>query len=170
MRFIKTPVEGAWIVELAPHQDPRGSFARIYCEQAFADAGIDFRPVQVNLSTNPEPYTLRGLHYQRAPHGEAKYVQCMAGRLYDVAVDLRPASPTYLAHIGVELVAGGNRLLYIPAGCAHGYLTLAPDSALYYQVSHPYVAEAGAGVRWDDPAFGINWPATPQAIADRDAL
>lgn len=169
MRFIKTAVEGAWIVELAPHQDPRGSFARVYCEQAFADAGIDFRPRQINLSLNPAPFTLRGLHYQHAPYGEAKYVQCVAGRLYDVAVDLRPESPTYLAHVGVELVAGGNRLLYSPAGCAHGYLTLEPGSALHYQVSHPYVADAGAGVRWDDPAFGIQWPAAPQEIAERDA-
>jgi dTDP-4-dehydrorhamnose 3,5-epimerase len=169
MRFHETAIAGAFVVELTPHEDARGSFARVYCEQAFADAGIAFRPVQVNLSRNPLPFTLRGMHYQHAPHGEAKYVHCVAGRLFDVAVDLRPGSPSYLKHVGVELVAGGNRLFYIPDGCAHGYLTLEPDSALHYQVSHPYVAAAGAGVRWDDPVFDITWPAVPQVINPRDA-
>ena len=169
MRFVETAIMGAFVVDLVPHADARGSFARVYCETAFAEAGIDFRPVQVNLSRNPLPFTLRGMHYQHAPHGEAKYVQCVAGRLFDVAVDLRPGSPSYLASVGVELAAGENRLFYIPEGCAHGYLTLEADSALHYQVSHAYVAEAGAGVRWDDPAFAIQWPAVPQVINSRDA-
>jgi dTDP-4-dehydrorhamnose 3,5-epimerase len=169
MRFHPTAIDGAWRIELAPHLDPRGSFARVYCAAAFAEAGIDFRPVQVNLSKNPQSHTLRGLHYQHAPHFEAKYVQCVAGRLYDVAVDLRPGSPTYLAYAGFELSAAGTTLFYIPEGCAHGYLTLEPDSALFYQVSHPYVPDAGAGVRWNDPAFGIDWPAVPRHIAERDA-
>ena len=169
MKFNPTAIHGAFLIDLAPATDDRGSFSRIFCEKTFADAGIDLRPVQTNLSRNPLAATLRGLHFQREPHGEAKLVQCVRGRIHDVAVDLRPGSPTYLAHVAVTLSPDAQRLFHIPAGCAHGYLTLEPHSDVLYQVSAAYAPAAASGVRWNDPAFGIAWPRAPAAIADRDA-
>lgn len=169
MKFNPTAIDGAFIIDLAPARDARGSFARIFCEEAFAAAGVPLRPVQVNLSKNPIAGTLRGLHFQSEPHGEAKLVQCVRGRIFDVAVDLRPESPTYLATVGVELSPDAERLFHIPAGCAHGYLTLEPESDVLYQVSAAYAPAAASGVRWNDPAFGIQWPVEPVSIVDRDA-
>lgn len=169
MRFVATAVEGVFVVEREVHADARGSFERSFCENAFAGAGIDFRAVQLNLSRNPHAGTLRGMHYQPAPHGEAKLVQCVRGRIFDVAIDLRPDSPTYLAHAGVVLDAFEPRSFFIPEGCAHGFLTLADDSDVLYHMGSAFVAGVGAGVRWDDPKFGIDWPAAPRLISDRDA-
>jgi dTDP-4-dehydrorhamnose 3,5-epimerase len=169
MKFNPTAIDGAFIIDLAPARDERGSFSRIFCTDSFAKAGAPLRPVQVNLSKNPLAGTLRGLHFQVEPHGEIKLVQCVRGRIFDVAVDLRPASPTYLASVGVELFPDAERLFHIPAGCAHGYLTLEPDSDVLYQVSAAYAPAAASGVRWNDPAFGIDWPMQPVSIADRDA-
>jgi dTDP-4-dehydrorhamnose 3,5-epimerase len=169
MKFNPTAIDGAFIIDLAPARDERGSFSRIFCEDSFARAGAPLRPVQVNLSKNPLAGTLRGLHFQVEPHGEIKLVQCVRGRIFDVAVDLRPASPTYLAHVAVELSPDAERLFHIPAGCAHGYLTLEPESDVLYQVSAAYAPGSASGVRWDDPAFGIHWPIPPVSIADRDA-
>ena len=169
MRFVPTAVEGAFIVELEPQIDDRGSFARTFCETEFAAAGIDFRPVQLNLSRNPRGNTLRGLHLQNDPHGEAKLVQCVRGQIFDVAVDLRPASPTFRAHATVELDANEDWLFYIPQGCAHGFLTLAADSDVLYHMGTAFVPGVARGVRWDDPAFDIAWPVRPKVISDRDA-
>ena len=123
----------------------------------------------MNVSHNRDAFTLRGMHYQAAPHGESKIVHCVRGRIFDVAVDLRPGSASYLKWVGVELAPQLRRLLFIPDGCAHGFLTLEASSDIVYAMGHPFVAEAGRGVRWNDPAFGIEWPQTPRIISERDA-
>lgn len=169
MRMVPTAIDGAFFVELDAHSDERGAFARTYCADAFRDFGIPFEPIQCNISRNPGRGTLRGLHLQRPPHEEAKLVQCVRGRVFDVAVDLRRSSTTFQAAVGVELAADGDRLFYIPEGCAHGFLTLEPDSDVFYYMGSPYVPGAATGVRWDDPAFGIAWPERPRLISDRDA-
>ncbi|WP_439534554.1 dTDP-4-dehydrorhamnose 3,5-epimerase family protein [Polymorphobacter sp.] len=169
MRFEPTAIAGAWIVHTAPHVDARGSFARTFCAAEFAAAGIDFTPVQLNLSRNPHRHTLRGLHGNHPPHEEAKLVQCVRGHVFDVAVDLRPGSPTRLAHVGVDLPASGDTLFYIPPGCLHGFLTLTPDSDVLYHMGSAHMAGAGYGLRWNDPALGIAWPAAPALISERDA-
>lgn len=169
MRFLPTAIEGAWFVETDIASDARGGFARTWCRDAFAEAGIAFDPVQSSLSTNPARGTLRGLHYQRAPHEEAKLVQCVAGSMFDVAVDLRRGSPSFGKAAWTTLSAGGTRLFYIPRGCAHGFLTLAPDTGISYLIDTAFVPEAAAGVRWNDPAFGIDWPEAPALMSDRDA-
>jgi dTDP-4-dehydrorhamnose 3,5-epimerase len=169
MRFAATPIDGAFIVDLDMHADARGSFGRIFCGDDFRAAGIAFRVAQANLSRNAARHTLRGLHSQSPPHEEAKLVQCARGALFDVAVDLRPHSPTRGAVAAVELDAARDRLFYIPEGCAHGFLTLAPETDLVYYMGRAFVAGAGIGVRWDDPAFAIPWPARPEVISDRDA-
>jgi dTDP-4-dehydrorhamnose 3,5-epimerase len=168
MRFVPTRIEGVTIVELEPRRDERGRFVRTFCETEFAAAGLPFRVVQANLSTNAAALTLRGLHFQRAPHGEPKIVSCVRGRIFDVAVDIRPDSATYLQWEAVELAAGLDRILYLGDGTAHGFLTLEPDSEVHYLMGAPYVAEAADGLRWDDPAIGILWPAVPAVISERD--
>lgn len=169
MRFLSTAIVGAYVVEADPLTDARGSFARLYCADVFRDAGLTFTPVQTNISHNSVAATLRGLHYQVAPHGEAKLVQCVRGCIFDVAVDLRPESSSFRAVAAVELIAGCDRGFYIPDGCAHGFLTLVDESDVYYCMGSPYVAGSGRGVRWDDPALGIHWPTEPQLISPRDA-
>jgi dTDP-4-dehydrorhamnose 3,5-epimerase len=168
MRFIPTRIDGVTIIELEPLRDERGSFARTFCEEQFAAAGLAFHAVQANLSTNREALTLRGLHFQRAPHGEPKIVTCVRGRIFDVAVDARPGSPTYLSWEAIELAPGLNRTVYLGEGIAHGFLTLEPGSTVHYLMGAPYVADAASGLRWDDPAIGINWPSAPVVISERD--
>jgi dTDP-4-dehydrorhamnose 3,5-epimerase len=168
MRFVPTRIEGVTIVELETRLDERGGFARTFCEREFAEAGLSFRIVQANLSTNTAPLTLRGLHFQRAPHGEPKIISCPRGRIFDVAVDIRPDSITYLEWQGFELGADLDRILCLGEGIAHGFLTLEPDSAVHYLMGAPYVAESAAGLRWDDPAIGIAWPSEPETISERD--
>lgn len=168
MRFVPTRIEGVKIVQLEPAWDDRGSFARTFCEREFAEAGLPFRIVQANASTNIAAHTLRGLHYQRDPHGEPKIVSCVRGRIFDVAVDVRPDSPTYLVWEGIELGPGLDRMLCLSEGIAHGYLTLEPDSEVHYLMGASYVAEAADGFRWDDPAISIAWPAEPAIISERD--
>lgn len=169
MRFSKTAVDGVLLIDLDAAEDARGFFARAFCEEEFARAGIALRARQVSLSHNRAALTLRGLHYQAAPHEETKLVHCVRGRIFDVAVDLRPASATYRRWTAAELSPAARRMLYIPKGCAHGFLTLEADSDILYVMGADFVAEAGRGVRWNDPAFGIDWPAAPQVIAERDA-
>lgn len=169
MRFEPLPVAGAYRVLLEVHGDARGGFARTFCVDDFAAAGIDFAPVQCNLSRNPTQGTLRGLHFQMPPHEEAKLVQCTRGAVFDVLVDLRPASASFGRAAWAELNETNDTLLYIPAGCAHGFLTTAPDSDVFYMMGSRFVAGAGAGLRWDDPALGIPWPAAPTLISERDA-
>ena len=169
MKFTPTAIAGAYLVTMQPITDDRGSFARSFCTAEFAAAGIDFTPVQINLSRNPQVHTLRGLHYQADPHGEAKLVQCARGRLFDVAVDLRRDSPSFGAHVALTLDADGDDLFFIPAGCAHGFLTLADNSDVLYHMGTAFVPGVGLGVRWNDPAFDIAWPAEPKLMSPRDA-
>jgi dTDP-4-dehydrorhamnose 3,5-epimerase len=169
MRFEPTAIAGVTVVELDPARDDRGFFARLHCPDEFAAAGHPFTPVQTSLSRNDAAFTLRGLHLEAAPHEEAKLVRVTRGRIFDVAVDLRPDSPTYLQWTGAELSAETGRALLIGRGMAHGFLTLEPDTDVIYQIDRMFEPGHGRGARWNDPAFGILWPATPQVISDRDA-
>jgi dTDP-4-dehydrorhamnose 3,5-epimerase len=169
MRLEPAGIDGAWFIELEPQRDERGEFARTWCRDVFREAGIDFEPVQCNISRNPIKGTLRGLHFQRPPHGEAKMVQCVRGRIHDVAVDLRRSSPTFGAAIATELSCEGDRLFFIPNGCAHGFLTLESGSDVFYYMGARYVAGSAAGLRWDDSSIDLAWPAEPTLISDRDA-
>lgn len=169
MRFSPTAVDGVLLVETEPHEDERGAFARLQCPDEFAAAGVPFEPVQTSLSRNPRTGTLRGMHWQADPHGERKLVRAVRGRMFDVAVDLRPASPTYLKWTAAELSADNARALFIPEGVAHGFLTLEPDTDVLYQISPKFAPGHEAGARWDDPAFAIAWPAAPALISERDA-
>jgi dTDP-4-dehydrorhamnose 3,5-epimerase len=163
-----TPLEGVREIQLEPHVDARGSFARIFCRREFRSAGLRAELAQCNLSENPRRGTLRGLHYQAAPSQEAKVVRCVRGSIFDVALDLRAGSPTRLGHHAVELSAENGRALYIPPGCAHGFQTLEDDAVVLYLMTDFYQPELGRGVRWDDPAFGIEWPIADPSMLDRD--
>ena len=160
---------GVVVIELERHEDERGFFARSFCADEFAAHGLSARVAQCNISFNRQRGTLRGLHFQRPPHAEAKLVRCTSGAIYDVAVDLRPASPTFCGHVGVEITARNRRMLYVPPGFAHGFQTLEDDSEVFYQMSEPFAAEAAGGVRWNDPAFAIAWPLDVQVISERDS-
>jgi len=167
--FTPTSLDGAYIVDIEPRRDERGFFARAWCDEEFARHRLDTRVVQCNLSFNDRGGTLRGMHFQRAPHAEVKLIRCTRGAIYDVIVDLRPESPTHRLWIGVELTAENRRMLYIPEGFAHGYQTLVDATETFYQVSAPYAPHAEGGVRWDDPAFGIVWPETTDlVISEKD--
>lgn len=169
MRFVETAIAGVVVVELEEHVDERGSFARTWCRDEMAEAGLASELAQCSLSRNPRAGTLRGLHFQRAPHEEAKLVRCTRGAIFDVAVDLRPQSLTYCAWVGVPLDPESGRALYIPEGCAHGFQALEDESDVMYMISTPFVQGAASGVRWDDPAFGIDWPqAATRIIGERD--
>lgn len=168
MKFVATPLPGAFVLEVERHEDSRGSFARTYCAREFAEHGLDSRIAQSSLSWNTAKGTLRGLHYQNAPHEESKTVRVVAGAIFDVMVDLRASSPTRGQWFGAELSAANGRALHIPAGFAHGFLTLEDQSVLHYQISDFYVPNASRGLRWDDPTLAIKWPFTPTIISDRD--
>jgi dTDP-4-dehydrorhamnose 3,5-epimerase len=167
--FEQTRLEGAFLVDLERREDDRGFFARTWCADEFADHGLVNRVVQANVSWNAKRGTLRGMHFQHPPHAETKLVRCTSGGIYDVIVDLRPDSETYKQWLGVELNAENRRALFVPEGFAHGYQTLVPDSEIVYQVSAAYAPQAEGGVRWDDPAFGIEWPDAGNALlSDKD--
>ena len=168
MIFTETELAGAFIIDLERLCDERGFFARTWCEDEFAAHGIGLPPLQANMSMNPTKGTLRGMHYQLAPNEESKLVRCTRGAIYDVIVDLREESPTFGQWLGVELTADNCRQLYVPGGFAHGFLTLAENSDVAYQVSAKYAPGAERGLRWDDPAIGIRWPAAPLLISDKD--
>jgi len=168
MLFEETRLRGAWKIDLERLADERGFFARSFCEREFAAHGLATRYPQGNLSWNAHARTLRGMHYQAAPHREAKLVRCVAGSIYDVIVDLRESSSTRFEWISVELTADNRRALYVPAGFAHGFLSLEDRTEVLYQMSAFYVAEASRGFRWNDPRFGITWPAPPRVISERD--
>jgi dTDP-4-dehydrorhamnose 3,5-epimerase len=159
---------GVVVIELERHEDERGFFARSFCADEFAAHGLSACVAQCNISFNRRRGTVRGLHFQRPPRAEAKLVRCTAGAIYDVAVDLRSASPTFCRYVGVELTARNRRMLYVPPGFAHGFQTLADESEVFYQMSEPFTAEAADGVRWNDPAFAIAWPLDVQVISERD--
>ena len=169
MRFLATDIAGVVVVEAEPHLDDRGGFARLHCPSEFAAAGLPFEPVQTSLSTNPIQGTLRGLHFQRAPHAETKLVRAVRGRVFDVAVDLRPGSPTLHKWVGVQLSQTNQRALFIPEGVAHGFLTLEPDTDVLYQIAPAFTPGHATGVRWDDPAFAIQWPFPPALMSPADA-
>lgn len=169
MRFLAQKIAGVFVVEAEPHRDERGFFTRVYCADEFAKAGIDFASPQINLSGNAKRHTLRGLHYQDPPFAEAKFVRAVRGRAFDVVVDLRPGSPTENAWISVELDSRHQNGVFVPEGCAHGFLTLEDDTDVLYQMGCVFVEGHARGVRWDDPAFAIAWPARPAVISERDA-
>jgi dTDP-4-dehydrorhamnose 3,5-epimerase len=170
MRFVPTRIAGVVRVDPEPHADARGQFARLYCPAEFAAAGLgNFQPNQVNLARNPARRTLRGLHFQPPPHAEAKLVRVVQGCAQDVVIDLRPGSETFGAWISVELDAASMSALFVPEGCAHGYLTLRDDTHILYQMGRPHVPGCGHGIRWDDPAFSIAWAAEPVLLSERDA-
>jgi dTDP-4-dehydrorhamnose 3,5-epimerase len=170
MLFIETKVFGAYVIDLERRADERGYFARVWCEKELQAHGLTARVAQVNVSGNARKGTLRGMHHQLAPRQEVKIVTCTRGAIYDVALDLRRDSPTYLKWVAAELTAANRRMLYIPEGCAHGFQTLADDTELLYLMSEFYSPELARGVRCDDPAFGIEWPlaVTCMSAADRD--
>lgn len=168
MIFVPTPIAGAWVVELQRLEDDRGFFARSFCQREFAAHGLSPALAQCNVSFNRRRGTLRGLHYQAAPHEEAKVVRCTQGAIWDVVVDLRPASPTYRRWHSVELSAANRRALYVGEGLAHGFQTLTEDSEVLYLMSEFFHAESSRGARWDDPAFGISWPIAEPHMSARD--
>jgi len=166
--FGETPLPGVFLIELERRADPRGWFARTYCEREFAEHGLVAQYVQGNASSNLARHTLRGLHYQLPPASETKLVSCVRGALWDVVLDLRPDSPTFGRHVGAELSHENGRMMYVPKQCAHGFLTLEPDTEVHYLVDSFYAPEQERGVRWNDPRFAISWPAAPAVIAARD--
>lgn len=169
MIFEHTALAGVWVLHAEPQQDERGTFARTFCEKEFRDHGIESHVAQCSLSRNPRTGTLRGFHVQSDPYGETKTVRCLLGEIFDVAVDLRPASPTFGQHHSVVLSGDGAGALVMPPGVAHGYLTLVPHSDVWYQMSVPYEPAAATGVRWDDPDLAIAWPDTPgRVVSARD--
>jgi dTDP-4-dehydrorhamnose 3,5-epimerase len=168
MRFTPAPLAGAFVVDVERHEDVRGFFARTFCEQEFAAHGIHQRPVQSNVSFNAIRGTLRGMHFQRAPHAEAKLVRCTAGNIFDVIVDVREDSPTRYKWFGVELDSESRRALYIPEGFAHGFQTLADTTEVFYEMFNLYQPGCADGLRWDDPALSIAWPLAVESISDKD--
>ena len=153
---------------MEPISDERGFFARSWSAEEFRAHGLNPALVEISVSFNELAGTLRGMHYQVAPHEEAKLVRCTKGSVFDVVLDLRPASVTFRQSAGIELTDANRKALYVPAGCAHGFMTLVAGTEVLYQISSRYVPEAAAGVRWDDPAFAIQWPAAPSRVSPRD--
>ena len=170
MIFLSTALPGAYLIHPQPHGDERGSFVRTWCQQEFAAHGLTDLPVQTSVSYNHRRGTLRGMHWQAAPHAESKMVRCTRGAIYDVIIDLRPDSPTFMGWIGLELSWLNRAQLYVPKGCAHGFQTLEDNTEVSYQISELYAPEAGRGVRYDDPAFSINWPLPVRAISSQDRM
>ena len=158
MKFAPGVIEGLWIIDLEPVVDHRGFFARSWCQTEFGDHGLKADWAQSNIQFSPESGTLRGIHYQVPPFEEIKLVRCTRGSIFDVAIDVRPDSATYLGWSGVELTADSHRSIWVPAGCAHGYVTLEPETEVFYLTSHEYVPTAVRAVRYDDLVFGISWP------------
>ena len=158
MEFTETILKGAFVVRLKKFEDERGFFARAWCQQEFLEHGLNPQMVQLNTGFSHRRGTVRGMHYQLAPHAEAKFIRCTRGAIYDVLLDLRAGSPTFRQWYGLELTPDNGSMLYLPEGVAHGYQTLQDDSEMYYFASAPFVPAAARGVRYDDPAFGISWP------------
>jgi dTDP-4-dehydrorhamnose 3,5-epimerase len=166
--FRETKLPGAFVVEMEEYADDRGFFARSFCQREFEEHGLNAHVVQCNISFNNHKGTLRGMHFQAAPFREAKLVRCTAGSIYDVIIDLRESSPSFKQHFAVELSARNRRMLYIPEQFAHGFQTLEDCTEVFYQMSQFYSADHARGVRWDDPAFGIEWPEAMRTINERD--
>ena len=170
MRFTETPIPGAWIIDIEPHADERGFFARTVCREEFSHYGLNGNMVQQSISWNPRKGTLRGMHFQEPPHDEEKLVRVTRGAVYDAIVDLRRESPAFGRWFGLELDAEDHRQLYIPRGVAHGFQTIADDTEVMYEITTPYQADAARGIRWDDPTLKIAWPLeASRIISDRDS-
>ncbi|MCC9135034.1 dTDP-4-dehydrorhamnose 3,5-epimerase [Pontibacter silvestris] len=168
MIFTETKLKGAYIIELKKIEDERGFFARAWCQNEMTEHGLADRVLQTNVSFNPKKGTLRGMHYQVKPHEESKLVRCTRGAIFDVIIDLRVSSDSYKQWLGVKLTADNYRMLYVPEGFAHGYLTLEDNTEVTYQVSEFYTPGAEQGIRWNDPAFRIEWPLEPQLVSEKD--
>jgi dTDP-4-dehydrorhamnose 3,5-epimerase len=166
--FVETALPGAFVIEPERLEDQRGFFARVWCAREFEAHGLDARLVQCSISFNKRKGTLRGMHFQVPPAAETKLVRCTAGAMFDVIIDLRPDSPTFIRHVSVVLSPENRKMLYVPAGFAHGFQTLADDTEVFYQMSELHSPGHARGVRWDDPAFGIRWPDDERIIAERD--
>jgi dTDP-4-dehydrorhamnose 3,5-epimerase len=168
MVFNETRIQGAFEIQLEPIYDARGFFARAWCRNEFEAHGLESSLQQCNIAHNLRRGTLRGMHFQAEPHAEAKLVRCTRGAIYDVVLDLRTQSSTFKEWIGIHLTAQNRNMVYVPKGCAHGFLTLQPETELLYQMSEFYNAESARGVRWNDPAFNIAWPERVEVISERD--
>ncbi len=168
MNLEEQKIAGVFLAVPKRLADERGFFARTYCADQFREQGIDPRIAQCSVSHNPTKGTLRGMHLQAAPHGETKLVRCTSGAIYDVLIDLRPESATHREWVGFTLSAENGQMLVVPPGVAHGFMTLEPMSEVFYQISVPFHPPSARGVRWNDPAFGVEWPAEPQLISERD--
>ncbi len=168
MIFTETHLKGAYIIDLELHKDERGFFGRSWCQQEFEEHGLNPRLAQCNISFNKQRGTLRGMHYQADPYPEAKLVRCTLGAAYDVIIDLRPHSVTFKRWLAMELTENNHRALYVPEGFAHGFQTLADHTEVFYQMSEFFHPEAVRGLRWNDPAFGVEWPIEILAISDKD--
>ena len=169
MIFQPTGLTGAYVIAIERLSDERGFFARSFCAREFEDHGLNPSMAQCNISYNRHAGTLRGMHFQASPFEEAKLVRCTRGAIHDVIIDLRPDSPTFMQHVGVQLTPDARNMLYVPEGFAHGFLTLEDHTEVFYQMSEFYVPGAARGFRWDDPAFAIDWPASVSVISERDA-
>jgi dTDP-4-dehydrorhamnose 3,5-epimerase len=168
MVFKETSLPGAYLIDIEPFEDERGFFARTFCQEEFKKQGLNPTIAQCNVSYNRKRGTLRGMHYQVAPFEEAKLVRCTRGAIYDVLIDLRRHSPTFMRWIALDLTAANRHMLYIPEGLAHGFQTLQDDSEVFYQMSAPFAPEHARGIRWNDPAFGVEWPPAERIISRRD--
>jgi dTDP-4-dehydrorhamnose 3,5-epimerase len=168
MKFTELRIPGVWLLEPEVHADMRGSFRRHFCAREYAAHGLEATVAQGNISENLAEGTLRGFHYQVVPHGEAKTLSCLMGGVYDIVLDLRPSSPTYLTWEAVTFSARDHRSLYVPVGCANAWMTTERQTIVHYYMSEYYVANTGRGIRYNDPAFKFRWPAEPAVISDRD--
>jgi dTDP-4-dehydrorhamnose 3,5-epimerase len=168
MKFVELELPGVWLIAPDVHTDSRGAFRRHFCAREFAARGIAIGVAQGNISENPHPRTLRGFHYQVASSAEAKTLSCLSGAVYDIVVDLRPGSPTFMKWVTTEFSAGDRRSLHVPPGCANAWLTTAPDTTIHYYMSEFYAPDRERGLRFDDPAFDFLWPTPPQVISERD--
>ena len=168
MKFLETALQGVWLIEFEPVFDERGFFARTWCREEFLQHGLNPNLAQCSLSFNKHRGTLRGMHYQCEPHQEAKLVRCCSGAIYDVVLDLRPASSTRGKWFAAELTPANHKMLYVPEGCAHGFQNLKDESTVFYQISEAYHPESACGVRWNDPAFAIQWPVSDPIMSERD--
>ncbi|MDE2681708.1 MAG: dTDP-4-dehydrorhamnose 3,5-epimerase [Verrucomicrobiota bacterium] len=169
MKFTETKIAGVFVIELERHKDARGWFARAWCREEFAAYGLPTDLAQTNISYNPQRGTVRGMHFQTAPHAEVKLIRCVAGAVHDVALDLRPESPTFKQSVATELSADNGLAMFLPEGLAHGFQTLTDNATLFYQMSTPYAPESASGVRWDDATFQIEWPIAEAIVCERDA-
>jgi dTDP-4-dehydrorhamnose 3,5-epimerase len=168
LRFTETPILGVWVADVDRIEDERGFFGRMWCQREFAEHGLNSEMVQANVGYSKRRGTLRGLHYQAAPHEEAKFIKCTQGAIFDVAVDLRSDSSTFREWFGTELTDRNRTMLYVAEGCAHGYIALTEDAEIFYLTSEFFVPSAARGVRFDDPAFAIEWPIEVEVISEQD--